>query len=262
MAEEARALVTVNMLWIGERLGVVERLSILSYLQQGHPVRLHVYGEVQDVPDGAELADANETMPFDMAMSLWIPLNGGSYALASDYFRMKLMQSGAGLWSDSDMICLCPIEVEGNLFGLETDASINTAILRLDPDSPIVRDILAGFSPNHVPYWLPAARQVRWWARKLTFRPFGATDFRWGTLGPRALTGLARRYGVDHLAAPVDVYYPLPLERWREAFEPGGCFDEFVTERSRTIHLWHSHIEDATPPPSSAVGRLAARLGA
>ena len=39
----------IQSLWIGERLSVMEQLSIRSYLDQGHPFHLYVYSPVEPV---------------------------------------------------------------------------------------------------------------------------------------------------------------------------------------------------------------------
>ncbi|RUW54340.1 hypothetical protein EOA32_06055 [Mesorhizobium sp. M1A.F.Ca.ET.072.01.1.1] len=54
----------VNMLWIGDRLGRVELLSIASWLACGHAVRLHVYKPVANVPAEVDVIDAELTVPF------------------------------------------------------------------------------------------------------------------------------------------------------------------------------------------------------
>ncbi|MDC9824093.1 hypothetical protein PRN20_10120 [Devosia sp. ZB163] len=187
----------------------------------------------------------------------------GSYALASDYFRYLLMRKGVGLWSDCDMLCLSPIRIyNGVLFGLETPASINSAILYLDPQSRILKGALKAFRRNYVPRWVALDHQFGLYLRMVTFRGFSPPDLRWGSYGPRAVTALAKRHGLAHYADPVDVYYPLPVRRWADAWKPASSFNEFLTERSKTIHLWHSnHTENKRPPADSAVGQFAADLG-
>lgn len=261
--QDRTGLPVVNMLWIGAELGMVEHLAMISYMKQGHTVRLYVYDTLDSVPNGVELLDAGQFMPFDIAQSLWVRHNGGSWALASDYFRLKLMQAGAGLWSDTDMICLHPIRHENSpLFGWESTTSINTALLYLEPGSPIVADVLAALRPSRVPYWMPLRRQLKWWGRRLRSKPFDPTSFRWGMYGPEAMTALAKRYRITHRAQPVDVFYPVPLAQWQIPFSPNSSFDQFITERTKAIHLWHSRFGGSRPPSSSAIGKLAASLGA
>ena len=53
----------VQSLWIGGRLSTMERLSILSYLEQGHPFHLYVYGPVANIPDGTIVRSGQEILP-------------------------------------------------------------------------------------------------------------------------------------------------------------------------------------------------------
>src|SRR5262245_13716406 len=50
-------------LWIGSRLGRVERACLRSFLRHGHAVRLYSYGPVEGVPEGVRLADAASILP-------------------------------------------------------------------------------------------------------------------------------------------------------------------------------------------------------
>ena len=43
---------TIQGLWIGTDLSIMERLSITSFLQQGHDYHLYVYDELPNVPAG------------------------------------------------------------------------------------------------------------------------------------------------------------------------------------------------------------------
>lgn len=261
----ALRLPVVNMFWIGDALGVVERLSIRSFQEQGHAVRLHHYGRVQNIPGGTIEADAAETMPFDFAMTLRAKPRGG-FAIAADYFRLKLMTQSAGIWSDCDVVCLQPIELDDEcqgLFGRVSDsADICNAILYLPQSSPVTNHILRGFTRNRIADWVPWKRRLRLWGRRLTFRSFGPPDYRWATFGPIALTAVAEKYGISHLAAPPEVYYPLPMEKWRAPREPNSTIEQFITERSRTVHLWQSYDDGQAPAKTSAIGRLATQLDA
>lgn len=269
MTQEATAqLPIINMLWIGGQLGLTERLSIASYMRHGHPVHLHTYGDIQNAPDGVVHVDAAKLMSHELALSLRSK-PAGSFALAADYYRMKLLEQGAGIWSDADVICVRPLSTTGvdALFGLEDGRQVEgverlgNAILYLKPGSPIITRTLASFVPNRIPDWLPLARRPRLWGRRLTLQSFGPPDYRWGTFGPIALSILAHKHGIAHLAAPIDTYYPLARANWRSVYEPGSSFDSVITERTRTIHLWHSIHRDQSASSTSAMGRLAAELG-
>lgn len=50
-------------LWIGGALGLIERLSLRSFVAHGHPVALYSYTEIGSVPPGVEQRDAAEVLP-------------------------------------------------------------------------------------------------------------------------------------------------------------------------------------------------------
>src|SRR4051812_12851319 len=92
-------------LWIGPRLGAVERACLRSMLRVGHPVTLYCYQEPAGVPEGVQLADAREVL----AEELIIRHHSGSVSLFSNRFRYELQRRAAGTWVDLDHYCLAPI---------------------------------------------------------------------------------------------------------------------------------------------------------
>ena len=52
----------IQSLWVGEKLSVMEILSISSFLQKGHPFHLYVYDDVKGVPDGVNI-ECDATSP-------------------------------------------------------------------------------------------------------------------------------------------------------------------------------------------------------
>jgi hypothetical protein len=53
----------LNTLWVGERLGYMERACLTSALAVGHRVTLYAYNRVLGLPDGVELFDARDILP-------------------------------------------------------------------------------------------------------------------------------------------------------------------------------------------------------
>ena len=55
----------VNSLWVGDRLGYLEQVCLVSAAAVGHPVTLYSYtpDRLKGVPPGIELRDAREVMP-------------------------------------------------------------------------------------------------------------------------------------------------------------------------------------------------------
>lgn len=255
---------TVNMLWIGPTLGRIEVLSIASWLSQGHPIRLHVYGDLANAPLGVELVDASSTVPHDKMMKLR-HRKTGSYALASDYFRYRLQLTAGGLWSDLDVVCLKPVNIEGDcLFGLEDETMINGAILYLNSGLPMTAELEGLFRIGYFPPWTRMRR-----ARKARFKrfiglPVRPADLPWGTFGPGALTALAHKHGLFERALPREVFYPLDFRQAQVVYDPAFSLDVILSEETLTLHLWNEALRDLKhrpPPAGSPLAKLYAEFG-
>lgn len=258
------SLPVVNLLWIGSELGWIEHLSAASFLAAGHPVKLHAYDEVKNVPHGVEIADAGALMTMETALAMR-HRQTKSFALSSDYFRFLLQKRGLGLWSDLDVVCLAPVALRDPvLFGWESDAYINGAVLYIAPGHELLDDALGAFEPNHIPAWVPFRKALPFRARRAIGTDFGPGDLPRGTYGPKALTALARKHRLLPHAQPTDVFYPLHPRQARQIFSPGTEVEQFTSARSLTIHLWNEKLGELkrqTPPSTSAIAKLLRRFG-
>lgn len=114
-------LATVSMLWIEGRLSTLETLSIRSFLQCGHPVDLYTYDPGLIAPQGVRLCDANLIVPGDQRFRSATAVGKGSWGPFSDLFRFSLLQQRGGIWCDTDIICLKPLDfvAQGTYFASE-----------------------------------------------------------------------------------------------------------------------------------------------
>ncbi len=110
----------VNGLWIGSALRPIEQLTIRSFLAHGHVFALWTYQEVQNVPEGTIVKDANEIIQendvFSYAHVNQFGHGKGSYAGFSDLFRYKLLFDKGGIWVDMDIVCLQPFDIKVDYF--------------------------------------------------------------------------------------------------------------------------------------------------
>ncbi|RUT33026.1 hypothetical protein EMQ25_07830 [Arsenicitalea aurantiaca] len=253
----------VNMLWIGGPLGYIERLSIHSFIAAGHPVHLHLYDDVPDLPSGVRVVDGNETVPREYLMTLRYKFRD-SLALAGDYFRLELQKQGKGAWVDADMVCLRPLPRDEYLFGWESDISINNAVLRLPATSPIVSEAIAAFRPGAVPKWFHWNRRRQLWMKKAVGIKFGPQQQHWAAFGPHAITWLARKYGKLSRARPISAFYPISLEKRSEPFRVGTSIEQFIDTDTHAVHLWNSNMPEMRnrrPATGSAIGSLLLQYG-
>jgi hypothetical protein len=251
------------MLWIGGTLGWIEQLSLRSFLAHGHPVRLFTYGPVGKIPEGVETRDGREILPLETIEGNRYA--NGSYALASNLFRYALLARNAGLWADIDVICVRPIAIDAPVIvGRENEQSLNGAVLYWRHDLAIAAEAVDAFRPGHVPNWLALRKRVGPLLRQLAGRDIHPRDLPHGTFGPKEVTALIKRHGLIHLAEAPEVFYPLAPKQAVEAFAPSLRYDDIVTPRTLTVHLWNEKlgtIKRQVPNPQSIVGRLAARHG-
>lgn len=245
------------MLWIGPALSAVERACMRSVLAQGHRLTLYLYDPVEGVPEGAIVEDAAQILPREAI----VRHHSGSVALFSDRFRFELQRRGKGIWLDTDVYLLAPLELSahGNLFGWIEPGLLGAGVLALPPDSPLIAPLLRLFELPYVPDWLRLPDRVRAHWRRWREGRIDIARLPWGVAGPLALTALARRHGVLGRALPRPVLYPWD---WREAgwvFDPARSLDEFVRPETNALHLYNYMISGrkAEPaPPGSFMARL------
>jgi hypothetical protein len=245
-------------LWIGPALGAVERACMRSILCHDHPLALYCYDEPAGVPDGVEVRDAAEILP----EHLIVRHRTGSVSLFSNRFRYELQRRGCGVWVDADYYFLAPLpDDRSHLFGHDEDGVIGSGLLRLPQDSPLLPELLAPFDERKVPRWLPPrARAAAWWRLRRTGRTQIA-EMPWGSLGPKALTAVARRHGAERWALPPEVLCPV---HWDDAVwirDPAVGVHDVTTPRTIAVHLYNELIKsfkDQPAPPGSFLARLQA----
>jgi hypothetical protein len=242
-------------LWIGERLGAIERACLRSMLRHGHEVRLHCYGRPAGVPDGVEIADAADILPESAIIR-----QNGSPAPFANRFRYELLRRGLGTWLDCDVYLLKPLDMERPyLMGVENDkGTINNGVLRMPADSPLLPPLLALFEERSVPRWIGRRARIAAAWRLLTTGRSGLARMPWGASGPLALTALARRHGLAGEAQPQEVFH-LGLQDPEWIRDPARPLETMATPRTVAIHLWNFVITPFKELPAPA-GSFLARL--
>lgn len=245
-------------MWIGPALSRLERACFRSVLRAGHSLILYCYDLPAGVPEGVEIRDAATILPRERI----IRHSSGSVSLFSNLFRYELQRLGAGIWIDSDVYLFRAIDDPSPyLFGYEDGRSINSAVLRLPQNSPLLSRLLEIFEESSVPPWLPWRERLyaRW--RLTTSGRAGLPQMPWGVAGPRALTALAANEGLTHWALPKHIFYPLHYSEAGRILDPHAALEDFANRESVGIHLWNELIKDFKDEPAPA-GSFLARLQA
>lgn len=206
---------TIQGLWIGPELSLMEQLSISSFLQNGHDYHLYVYDDVKNVPAGTVVRNANEILP---AARIFQYKDRPSYAGFSNFFRYKLLLERGGWWADSDTICLKTFEFpdeyvfssEINHRGVEV---INSGIMKV-----------------------PAGSSIMSFAWKIC-EAKDSSRLEWGEIGPRLMARAVRKFSLKRYKKDSRVFCPVDYEEWQTVLQPGVCWA--FDDRTFAIHLWN-----------------------
>lgn len=203
----------IKGLWIGDRLSTMEQLSISSFLRHGHPFHLYTYGEIQGIPKGTTVLDANEILP---ASSIFAYRSGrakGSLAPFADMFRYKMLFEQGGWWVDLDVVAIRPFDFRREyVFGREDGAFVAIGVVRVPPGSELMRQC--------------CDQALRLGAKAA-----------WGQTGPRLFTLKVRELGLFDQAEPPAAFYPFT---WRQVKAlVYGRTPMPSAESTYAIHLWH-----------------------
>jgi hypothetical protein len=204
----------VQGLWIGSGLSVMERLSVASFLANGHEYHLYVYDDVKAIPEGAVVRDAGEILPASMIFQY---KHSKSYAGFANFFRYKLLLERGGWWVDSDIICLKPFSfTEEYVFASERNEGVQVAtsgVIKAPPGSEVMA--------------------YAWH----TCRSKDPEQLRWGETGPRLIEDALRLFSLGEYLKPFHAFCPLGYLEWGEVLDPRA---NLAFDRSTyAVHLWN-----------------------
>jgi mannosyltransferase OCH1-like enzyme len=206
---------TIQGLWIGPELSIMEELSISSFLLNGHDYHLYIYGDVENVPAGAVIMDANEILP---ASRIFRYKRSQSYAGFANFFRYKLLLERGGWWADTDTVCVKPFDfADPYVFSTQLShrgvEEVNNGIIKTPPGSEIM---------------------AYTWGVCQTKNPARLV---WGETGPRLMTKAVKKFSLRRYQKAHHVFCPVDYQEWRRVLQPGSEISlDFGTYG---IHLWN-----------------------
>lgn len=235
--------------WHGPPPALIQA-CLASFPARGAALTLFGYDLGVVAPAGVALRDARDICPDPSLIARYRVDGAPSLATFADRFRYEMLMKTELCWVDADIVALRPAAIGGaTIWGRQPAAQgkalINNAVLRLPPDHPVLRDMLA------------RARAAE------------GAEVGWGAIGPFLLTEIAEAHGVDASAAAPERFFPVaPDDFWR-LFDPASR--DVVAESARgadLLHLWSELLRrvgydfDAAPPRGAYLHELFADIGA
>lgn len=204
----------VQGLWVGSHLSKMERLSIQSFIDNGHLYHLYAYRRVDNVPGGATILDGNEILP---ESEIFQYEQHRSYSAFSNVFRYKLLLERGGWWVDTDMVCLKPFDFpDAYVFSSELAIDrqvINVGALKVPAGCDLMRNMFEESISRD------RARLA------------------WGEIGPKLFDKTVRDCGLEGYAQPHWAFCRLGHKDWEHMLNPDSEWelkgDEFG------LHLWN-----------------------
>ena len=243
--------------WHGP-LGWMEHLCIRSVVATGHRLAIYSY-ERRNPIAGVEWRDARAMIGTDDPIFPELKLSAQAF---SDLFRYELLARGEGVWIDLDLYFLKPLgATSGHLYGWEKPDRVNSAILLLPSDSGALADLIRFVRkrPIYAPWWRPK-HKIRQRIAIAIGRPLPLSSFPNGQFGPKALTHFLRQHDFLRVAAPQEVFYPIPPQNHAHLISSEVDVNAFVTKKTIAVHLWSNAVKrllgGRMPPPGSYIGRL------
>lgn len=205
----------------------MEQMSISSFLKNGHSFHLYVYNDVQGLPRGTILKDANDIIPKNRIFKY---KHHDSYAGFSNLFRYKLLYEKGGYWVDTDVVCLKPFQFKTdhaflcdkkryakNLFIMKRHR-INGWFIKAPAGSAIMKYCYT-FSEKQTP-----------------------EDLLWGDIGPRLITRAVKKFKMEEFMTPYYAFCPIFATQYKQLINSSFIASwkwKKALKRSYGVHLYN-----------------------
>ena len=210
----------VGSLWVGTKLSNLEILSIKSFILNGHPYHLHVYNDIENVPEGVILEDANKIInEKDIFYAPGSNGRPGSLGAFSDYFRFKMMQSEGGYWVDTDVVCIRPFDFkEPYVFASENThrgEQVATSGVQKYPKNC-----------DAIKYCVEYCESFE-----------DKTNIRWGDIGPSLVRDTIKKHNLHQYVKDYKIFMPIDWWEANRLLSPNGNFQ--IQSNTYAIHFWN-----------------------
>jgi mannosyltransferase OCH1-like enzyme len=202
------SLPVIQTLWIGEELTTMEKLSMVSFLEQGHPFHLYAYNGIKGVPGNVVVKDANKIIP---AEKIFKYRDRDSYAGFANLFRYKLLLEKGGFWVDTDVVCLKPFRfVSDHVFASEYITFQKTKKIMKQVTNCVIK--------------VPAGSKIIAYCYEQA-KAKNPGELKWGDTGPKLISNavLLQFKMLPQVLHPT-TFCPVPFQLWK-------CFTEEIVNK-------------------------------
>ena len=242
--------------WHGP-MDALRQTCLRSQLAAGHKVTVYSFDAIPGLPEGVANAEAEAILPHGFSEKLRPPQPDGSWRdwttlQFSDFFRMKLMAKGLGLWLDADVVLLKPIEIDPAkpYFAWERSRRLGNSVLYLPRQHPIVTAFEELMAQDELtPKWLSLSHRLTFAMHRLRGSR-RVSNLRIAIYGPPALTELARRSGDLRCALPKTSFYAVHSEP-KLFFEPSDFSGLIIDPEVIGLHISGKGRSKQPPIPGS-----------
>ena len=230
----------IQSMWVGNEISKIERLSMQSFLSNGMDYTLYVYNDVNNVPDGVKIDDANKILHESEVTTYKKGPGKGSYAGFADYFRWALMHKVGGAWIDTDVICIKNFSVSKNKVAGEMVTEGNfwasTQFLHFDTKNKLMEDLF------------------------LHCKSMDCGDIEWGDIGPKLINDKIKEANLESYILPANNINANPWWKWKDILDPEKKASLMELSEKQDVfcmHLWNEMwrrdgIDKNSEPPSGS----------
>lgn len=231
----------IQTLWIGPHLSRIERVCLQSFLVQGHEVTLWAYRNIENVPKGITIRNAENIISWSSASKI---IKRVPIAIFSDLFRWKMLNLEGGWWVDADIFCIKEFDFpEEYAFSRDSFRAVSNAVIKAPKGSKLGEEMIAQF-------WNPC-RPLPTDGRRLKLRKkilplIGRNHpsyFSWGeATGPLAFSGVIKMLGMEKWIQSHLTFYPVSHNNWDAIFDSTFAGKVQFHEKTCAIHLWNEYL--------------------
>ena len=209
---------TIQTLWVGNTLSVMEKLSLSSFVKNGHETHLYAYEDIDNVPDGVVVKDGREILPEEMIFKY---REHDSFSGFSNYFRYKLLTERGGFWVDTDVVCLRPFDFQ------EPFVFCSEEVLPLGQGNTHIGSCVIK---------APAENILTKAAYEICTKK-NPEELVWGEIGPGLVKEMVEKYTMKNFVKDPASFCPIPGCMWHVFIQTG--VELKFDEDTYAVHLWN-----------------------